>query len=226
MTEELPTAGYAADVPRPPIGVSIDVPDHWTVLDLNPETWDAWLDAFLDQRLEGRARAKQERGPARKAMLDILRQLHAEKVFMAAILAAEVVGELVSASITLAWRKLDLDGEKMDLEGLRQIYLRAPESPGEDLAERKVEHVTLPAGSAVKVTSRELVHVPAVKKQQRMALTQYVVPVLDTDWLALITTSTANSALASGVEEVAAGAAASLDFRDDARAAAGPSTIG
>ncbi|MDQ3641822.1 MAG: hypothetical protein M3450_10300 [Actinomycetota bacterium] len=58
---DLPPAGYAAGVPLPALGFSIDVPDRWTVLDLNPDTWDGSLDAFLDQRLSGRPTAAQER---------------------------------------------------------------------------------------------------------------------------------------------------------------------
>ena len=212
MTDTLPATGYAADVPRPPIGVSIDVPEHWTVLDLNPGTWDVWLDAFLDERLAGRPNASRERGPARKALLNILRQLHGEKVFLAAILAAEVGGDLVSASATLAWRELDLGGDKMSLEGLRRVYARAAASPGEDLTARRVELVELPAGGAVKVVSREPVRVPGTKKARPVSMTQYLVPVLDTDWLAVITTTTGNPPLSAGVEEVADGMARSLSF--------------
>jgi hypothetical protein len=210
VSDTLPPAGYAADVPRPPIGVSIDVPDHWTVLDLNPETWDAWVGAFLDQRLAGRPNAAKERGSVRKALVDLLRGLHADKVFMAAILAAEVGGDLVSASATLAWRQLDLDGDGWDLEGLRQVYLRAPASPGEDLKARRVEVVDLAAGGALKVATRETTKVPGTGKVQPVSVTQYFIPVLDTDWLAVITATTGNPALTGGVEEVADGTAGSL----------------
>ncbi len=213
MIETLPPAGYAADVPHPAIGFSIDVPDHWTVLDLDPDSWDNWLGAFLDQRLAGRPNASRERGPAGKALLDLLRQLHEGKVFMAAILAAEVGGDLVSASATLAWRKLDTDGEAIPVEGLRQVYLRAPASPGEDVAARSVEQVALPVGGAVKVVSRESSRVPGTSKSQPVDIVQYLVPVLDTDWLAVITATTGNPPVAAGVEEVADGMAVSLGFR-------------
>ena len=218
MTEALPPAGYAADVPHPPIGVSIDVPDHWTVLDLNPGTWDVWLDAFLDQRFAGRPNAKQERGPARTALLDLLRQLHAERVFMATILAADVAGELVSASATLAWRKLDVGDEAIPLAGLREVYARAPASPGETMVARRVEVVELPAGGAVKVATKDTVRVPTTNRLQPVSVTQYFVPVLQTDWLAVITATTGNPDLGPGTEEVADGMAASLTFK--ARSAA------
>jgi len=213
VTDTLPDAGYAAGVPHPAIGFSIDVPDHWTVLDLNPETWDAWLRAFLDRRLAGRPNASRERGPARKALLDLLLQLHEGKVFMAAILAAEVGGDLVSASATLAWRKLDLGGDEMNLEGLRQVYLRAPASPGEDMAARRVEGVQLPVGGAVKVVTREPVTVPGTTRRQSVDMIQYFVPVLATDWLAVLTATTGDLPLAAGVEEVADGMATSLSLR-------------
>jgi hypothetical protein len=219
MTEALPPAGYAADVPHPPIGVAIDVPDHWTVLDLNPETWDVWLDAFLDQRLAGRPNASRERGPARKALLDLLRQLHGEKVFMATILASDVGGELVSASATLAWRRLGGD-EGIPLAGLYEVYARAPVSPGENQAARRVEQVELPAGGAVKVATKETVRVPTTNQIQPVNVTQYFVPVLHTDWLAVITTSTGNPALVQGAEEVADGMAGSLTFTTSPAASA------
>jgi hypothetical protein len=213
MTDALPPAGYAADVPHPPIGVSIDVPDHWTVLDLNPATWDVWLDAFLDQRFAGRPGAGRERGPARQALLDLLRQLHDEKVFMATILAADVGGDLFSASATLAWRKLDVGDAGIPLAGLREVYARAPASPGETMGERRVEVVELPAGGAVKVATKETVRVPTTNRLQPVSVTQYFVPVLQTEWLAVITATTGNPELAPGTEEVVNGMATSLTFR-------------
>ncbi|MGH2731801.1 MAG: hypothetical protein ACRDJF_00895 [Actinomycetota bacterium] len=212
MAEALPSPGYAADVPRPSIGFSIDVPDHWVVLDLNPRTWDDWLSAFLNQRLARQPGAKQERGPARKALLELLRQLHAEKVFMAAILAAEVGGGLFSASATLAWRKIDVGGEGIPLAGLQEVYARAPAAPGESLAERRVETVEIGVGGALKVSTRETVQLPSMAAARPVAITQYFVPVLDTDWLAVITATTGNRPLEPGVEEVADTMAASLAF--------------
>lgn len=212
MTDVLPPAGYAPGIPRPPIGFSIDVPDHWTVLDLDPQTWDSWLYAFLTQRLAGRAGAKAERSPARKALLELMRQLHDQQVFMAAILAADVGGDLVSASATLAWRKLETHGEGIPVAGLREVYARAPASRGEDLDTRRVEVTQLPTGGSVKVATKEAVQVPGTSQIQPVAITQYFVPVLDTDWLAVITTSTGNPPLEPGVEEVADTMAKSLIF--------------
>lgn len=212
MTDTLPPPGYAAGVPRPAIGFSIDVPDHWTVLDLNPETRDGWVDAFLAQRLVGRPDAKREREPARKALLDLLRQLHGEQVFMAAILAADVGTELVSASATLAWRKLDTAGAGIPVEGLREVYASAPAAPGEDLDSRRVEVVELAAGSGVKLATLERMRLPSMTEARPVTVTQYFVPVLDTDWLAVITATTGNPPLSAGVEEVADTMAATLAF--------------
>ena len=209
---QLPPAGYAAGVPRPAIGFSIDVPDHWTVLDLNPDTWDGWLDAFLDQRLAGRPDAARERGPARAALADLLRRLHGEQVFIAAILAADVRGQLVSASATLAWRRVPPGDDGIPVEGLREVYLRAPAGPGEDVDRRRVEVVELAAGAGVKVVTSETPELPGLAEPRPVRLTQYLVPVLDTEWLAVITASTGNAALAPGVEEVADGMAATLNF--------------
>lgn len=212
MTGPLPAAGFAAGVPRPPIGFSIDVPDHWTVLDLNLETWEGWVEAFLDQRLAGRANADREREPARTGLLDLLRRLHGEQVFMAAILAADVAGELVAASATLAWRKLDTAGAGIPVEGLREVYARAAPAAGEDPERRRVETVELPAGSGVKLATLEHIRLPAMTDARPVAVTQYFIPVLDTDWLAVITATTGNAPLFGGVEEVADTMAATLAF--------------
>jgi hypothetical protein len=212
VTDSLPPTGYAADVPRPPIGFSIDVPDHWTVLDLNPDTWDAWLDAFLDQRLAARPASTNDRVAARQALRDLMRQLHREQVFMAAILAADVGGELVSASATLAWRQLDTHGEGIPVAGLREVYARAPAPAGEEVGARRVHVADLPVGAAVKLTTRQTMKVPGVAEPRLVVLTQYFVPVLDTDWLGVVTTATGTPALAPGVEEVADGMGASLRF--------------
>src|SRR5467141_2695974 len=213
MDEDRFSPGWAGDVPRPPIGFSISVPDHWVVLDLDPRTWEGWVDAFLDERLAGRPNAAQERPPARRGMLELLNQLHDGKVFMAAILAGEVGGELLSASGTLAWRNLGDGSGPIPLEGLRQVYAQAPPGRGEDVRQRRVEVVALSAGGGVKVASREEMEVPMVPGVRPVNVTQYFVPVLGTDWLAVITATTGTPGLAEGVEIVADGMAESLEFR-------------
>jgi hypothetical protein len=225
MDEDRFSPGWSADVPRPPIGFSISVPDHWTVLDLNPQTWEGWVDAFLDERLAGRPNAQQERPEARRALLELLNHLHEGQVFMAAILAGELGGEHLSASGTLAWRKLGDGGEPIPVEGLRRVYAEAPPGRGEDLTERRVEVIELPAGGGVKVATREEMELPMVPGIRPVDVTQYFVPVLDTDWLAMITATTGTPGLAEGVEIVADGMAESLEFRRDSEAG-GPAVSG
>ena len=214
MAEPLPQPGFPAGVPRPALGFSIDVPDHWVVVDLDPATWEGWLDAFLDQRLAARPQAVRERGPARAALVDLLRRLHHEQVFLAAVLAAEAGSHLVSASATLAWRRPDLGGDLLLLEGLAHLSLLAPAGPGEDLAARRVDIVELPAGGSVKVATKEVVALPGGGEARPASVTQYLVPVHRTGWLAVITTTTGNPELAEAVEEVADTMAASLVFQE------------
>jgi hypothetical protein len=216
--EALPQAGYAGDAPRPRVGFSVDVPDHWTVLDLDPGTQRRWVDAFLDQRLAGRPQPPPVRQAARDALLDVLRRLNEAKVFLAAILAGEVGGTLVSASATLAWRRPDPAGGIPSLGALHQVYVREPAAPGQDAEARRVEVVTLPSGGAVKVSTRETVELPTGARVDGVAVVQYVVPVLATGWLALLTTTTGVPALADGVSEVADAMAASLRFEPAAPA--------
>ncbi|MGQ0679492.1 MAG: hypothetical protein ACT4OM_07540 [Actinomycetota bacterium] len=203
MSEAIAEAGYGPAVPRPPIGFSIDVPDHWVVLDLNPATWEGWLHSFLNQRPGFKSVSELERDLARAALLNLLTKLEEDRVFMAAILPARVQRQSVSASGTLAWRKME-GIEAIRVAGLKQILLRSADAP--PLA---VEEVSLPVGPAVKASSRELV------QGRSAAVFQYFVPVLDSQWLAVITCSTGNVALEKGVEVVARGMASSLRFKPE-----------
>jgi hypothetical protein len=213
--EPLPAPGFPAGVPRPAVGFSIDVPDHWVVLDLDPATWDGWVDAFLEQQMATRPQAGREWGPTRAALVDLLQRLSDEEVFLAAVLAGEADGRLVSASATLAWRRPDLAGDPLLLEGLGHMHLLAPAGPGEDLSARRVEIIELPAGGAVKVATRELVALPTGEAPVAW-VTQYLVPVpfLNSGWLAVITTTTGNPELAAAVEDVGDAMAASLHFQE------------
>jgi len=81
------------------------------------------------------------------------------------------------------------------------------------ITSRVVEVVDLPAGGGVKVATREEMELPLVPGIRPVNLTQYFVPVLDTDWLAVVTAPTGNPFLAEGVEIVADGMAESLEFK-------------
>jgi hypothetical protein len=212
VAETLPEPGFAADAPRPPIGFTIDLPDHWTVLNLDPLTWDGWLDAFLDARLAGRPTARTERSAARSVLLDLLRRLHGDGVFLAGILVGEVPGHPVSASATLAWRHPDLGGDEIDLEGLRQVFLRAPAAPGEDREARRVEPVELRSGAAVKLVSKETAPVPTLRTLRIVSVTQYFVRVPCDGWMGVITATTGVRELEAAVEGVADAMAQSLTF--------------
>jgi hypothetical protein len=190
----------------------VDVPDHWTVLDLDPRTQARWVEALLDQRLAGHPEAARERPPARQALLDLLRRLHEARVFLAAILAGKVGDELVSASVTLAWHRPEPAGGEPSLAALREVYAQAPPAAGEDIAARRVEVVDLRVGGAVRVSTREAVELSTGVRVSGVTMTQYVVPVLHTGWLALLTAATGVPALAAGVEEVIDTMAASLRF--------------
>jgi hypothetical protein len=207
----LPEPGYAAGAPRPAVGFSIDLPDHWVALDLDPATSDRWLDAFLDRQLAGRPNAAAERGPARAALRQLLARLRQQQVFLAAILVGEIRDEPVSASVTLAWRRPELRGG-IDLDAMGETFARAPSAPGEDLRARRARRVAVEAGDAITVATLETQVVPGGGGRRRVALTQWFVPVLDTGWLAVITTATPVLRLAAAVEDVGAAAVASLRF--------------
>jgi hypothetical protein len=96
--------------------------------------------------------------------------------------------------------------------GLRQIYATAPAAPGEDLTARRVEVVQLAPGGAVRVSSREAVQIPGGRRVDRVAITQYAVPVLGTGWLALLTGTTGVPGLVAAVERVTGAIAESLSF--------------
>jgi hypothetical protein len=63
------------------------------------------------------------------------------------------------------------------------------------------------------MATREEMELPMVPGVRPVNVTQYFVPVLDTDWLAVITATTGTPGLAEGVEIVADGMARSLEFR-------------
>ena len=208
MTESLPPAGYAADVPRPPMRFSIDVPDHWTVVDLDPQTGDVWLDAFLDQRF--RPETGVDRAALREDLSRALQQLYREKVFMAALLLADVAGDVVTANATLAWQQLETHGEGIPVAGLHAVFAGAPAGSDEDVAHRQVEVVQLPAGGGVRVRTHRTMRLPGMPAPATVAVTQYFVPVPSTEWLAVVTTGTGRMDLAPAIEEVADEMAASL----------------
>jgi hypothetical protein len=66
--------------------------------------------------------------------------------------------------------------------------------------------------AAVRVSSREAVQIPGGRCVDGVAIIQYVVPVLDTGWLALLTGTIGVPALEAAVETVTDAVAESLSF--------------
>ena len=112
-------------------------------------------------------------------------------------------------------------GDPDEVEGVGRHCARAARAMEQDAA-RRVDIVELPTGGGVKVATSELVVLPTGEAAPAW-VTQYLVPVFDTGWLAVITTTTGNADLAAAVEEVGDGMAASLRFeeRDPAGDSAG-----
>jgi hypothetical protein len=207
--------GVDPAAPRPPVGFRLDVPDSFTELDLDPATSDVWIERFLDQRSARVPGAAAQRGRARQVLQSLVSQHRQAGVFLAAFLVAAGPrpGEMVGASLTLAWR--EFRGGVL-LEGLRQYFAEEDPGPGEDLAARSVEVVALPGGEAVRTRSQQRLPVPLTSHRQDTVTVQHLLPVPEpaTDWLAVLTMSTPD---VSGADEFAALAgrvAASLEFLD------------
>jgi hypothetical protein len=211
--------GVDPAAPRPAVGFRLDVPDEFTELDLDPSTSDGWLQRFLDERSARVPGAAAQRARARQVLQSLIDRHRAAGVFLAAfhIAAGPRPGEMVGASLTLAWREL---AGGVLVEGLRQYFVEEDPGPGEDLAARAVEVRELPRGPAVRVRSQQQVPVPLTSRRQLTLAVQYLVPVPEpaATWLAVLTLSTPDTA---GVDEFTALAdrvAGSLDFLDAAGA--------
>jgi hypothetical protein len=121
-------------------------------------------------------------------------------------------GDLIGASLTLAWRELDLGG-RMDVDGLAILLADGDPDDGEDPRARAVDRVDLPATPAVRVRSSLLAPVPESSRRQRVAQVQYYIPVPDTPWIGVLTVSTPNRSLAPVMTDLADRVATSLEFR-------------
>jgi hypothetical protein len=163
------------------------------------------------------AGAAAQRGRARQVLQSVISQHREAGVFLAAFLvsAGPRPGEMIGASLTLAWR--ELRGGVL-VEGLRQYFAEEDPGPGEDLAARVVDVVTRAHGEAVRVRSRQLLPVPLTSHRQDTVIVQHLVPVPEpaADWLAVLTMSTPDLAGADEFAALADRVAASLDFLDAA----------
>jgi hypothetical protein len=195
----------------------LSVPDEWLAMDLDPTSSDGWVEARLDALVAARPDAARHRGHLRRLLQGLVEQHREAGVFFSALLTAPAArpSDVLGASLTLAWRELQLDGG-MNVDGLAILLLEAEPDDGEDVRARLVDRVDLPATPAVRVRSSMLVPVPESSHRQRVAVTQYYVPVPDTAWLGVITVSTPNLALAGVLTDLADRVAASLEYRSGA----------
>jgi hypothetical protein len=204
--------------PRPPIGFTIVLPDAWTVFDLDPATSDEWVDELLDERLPpGRAAGPERRAvrrPLRRLLREHVRDQRDAGVFLAAAMLHTDGPDPLTLGFTLAWRPVAFRGLPRRLEALHRIQAQAP--AGGRHGDRRVEIVPLACGGGVRVLTRELVLVPGTRQRRPALVAQYLVPVLDLDWMAVLTTSTAVVRLEDAVAEAADRIADGLRFEPPA----------
>ena len=228
MTAPQQVVGVDPAAPRPPIGFRLDVPDEFTSLDLDPATSDASIERLLDERSAGVPGAARQRARARQVLQRVVGEHREAGVFLAAFLAASgrSPGEMIGASLTLAWRRF---AGGIDLDGLETWFREDDPAPGEDLAQRAVARVPHPYGEAVRVISRQQVPVPLTSRRQEVVVVQHLVPAPApaAEWLAVLTASTPDVAGATAFAELAGRVAGTVEFLGEDGAplpAAGPPT--
>jgi hypothetical protein len=212
-----PQAGIGVDpaAPRPAIGFRLDVPDEFTSLDLDPATSDASIEALLDERSAGVPGAARQRARARQVLQRVVAEHREAGVFLASFLAGagSSPGEMIGASLTLAWRRFT---GGIDLDGL-EIYFRDDDpAPGEDPAQRDVRRVDHPYGETVRVVNRQLVPLPLTSRRQEVVVVQHMVPAPAPadEWLAVLTFSTPDVDGQDDFVGLAGRIAAGLEFLD------------
>jgi hypothetical protein len=215
VTAPGPTAEIGVDpaAPRPPIGFRLDVPDEFSSLDLDPATSDAAIERLLDERSAAVPGAARHRARARQLLQRVVDEHRSAGVFLAAFLARSgpSPGELIGASLTLAWRRF---AGGIDLDGLVTFFREDDPAPGEDPALRDVRRVPLPYGEAVRVANRQEVPVPLTSRRQEVAVVQHLVPAPPpaAEWLAVLTMSTPDVAGQADFTDLAGRVAATLEF--------------
>ena len=226
MTAPQRSVGVDPAAPRPPIGFRLDVPDEFTSLDLDPATSDASIEQLLDERSAAVPGAARQRARARQVLQRITAEHREAGVFLASFLAAVGAspGEMVGASLTLAWRRF---AGGIDLDGLETYFREDDPAPGEDPARREVGRVDHRYGETVRVVNRQLVPVPLTSRRQEVVVVQHLVPAPSAEWLAVLTTSTPDVAGQAEFVELAGRIAGTLEFLDEDGATlppAGPPT--
>jgi hypothetical protein len=215
MTEPQVAVGVDPAAPRPPIGFRLDLPDEFTSLDLDPASSDASIEALLDERSAAVPGAARQRSRARQVLQRVVTEHREAGVFLASFLvgAGPSPGEMIGASLTLAWRRF---AGGIDLDGL-EIYFRDDDpAPGEDVALRDVRRLDHPYGETVRVVNRQLVPVPLTSRRQEVVVVQHMVPAPPPaeEWLAVLTFSTPDVAGQDEFVELTGRIAATLEFLD------------
>ena len=213
MTSPQREVGIDPAAPRPPIGFRLDVPDQFTSLDLDPATSDAWIEQLLDERSAGVPGAARQRPRARQVLQRITADHREAGVFLSSFLAGQGVspGEMIGASMTLAWSRFD---GGIDLDGLELYFREADPEPGEDPGRRDVRRVEHPYGEAVRVVNRQEVPVPLTSRRQEVVIVQHLIPVPPPagEWLAVLTFSTPDVDDQEEFTEFAGRIAAGMEF--------------
>ena len=228
MTAPERSVGVDPAAPRPPIGFRLDVPDEFTSLDLDPASSDASIEQLLDERSAGVPGAAAQRVRARQVLQRVVAEHRGAGVFLASFLAGAgpSAGEMIGASLTLAWRRF---AGGIDLDGLEVYFRDGDPAPGEDPAQRDVRRVEHPYGETVRVVNRQLVPLPLTSRRQEVVVVQHLVPAPPpaADWLAVLTFSTPDVAGAEDFAGFAGRVAVTLEFLDgngDTLPPAGPPT--
>jgi hypothetical protein len=204
--------------PRPPIGFRFDVPDHWTVLDLDPTSSNNWVDWFVAAHAADLPASAFERSRVGDLLRLMIEQHRQAGVLFAAFLAAGGSGaarvnsaeSLVAAGIALAWQEL----AGMDVAGLERFCQQDAAAPGEELAAREVCRVRLRDGEAVRVRSRQLAPEPLTHIRRPVAIVQHLVLIPD-NWLGVFSLTTPQLDRAAEYAGLADRVAQSLVLLDD-----------
>ncbi|HVQ92519.1 MAG TPA: hypothetical protein VMU51_15895 [Mycobacteriales bacterium] len=187
------------------------MPDHWTVLDLEPATCAGWVDHFLAQHALDLPGIEWARAG------DVLR-LMIEQHQQAGVLFAAVLGTraptadgLVAAGLALAWQEL----AGMDLAELEEFCRQDEPGPGEDLSAREVSRVRLRHGEALRVRSRQSAPIPLTPSRRPVAIVQHLLLVPGSPWLGVFSLTTPHVDRAEEYADLADRVARSLVLLDD-----------
>lgn len=214
------TIGVDPAAPRPDVGFRVHTPDSWLTVDLDPASSDEWVERVLDERIAEHPEAARHRGHMRRILQSLIEQQRAAGVFLCALLAAgSRPAELIGGNLALSWVRLASPPD--DTGWLARYFAEEELQDGEFAEMRAVDLVDLPAGPAVRIGTSLFAPVPETSRRQRVAITQIVVPVPGTAWLAVLVVSTPNLGMTEVFARLADEVAQSLRFLDPE---AGPGT--